>query len=200
MSLCQKRVQRLTSIRETTEQAYPKSNSGKGCCPDSAARRRRRRCGATLYLLLGAVGLVLLIACANVRALCYWRRHRRAHEMPSARPSVPAGLASCDSCLRRLRARDRCRRRCLVVAVWGTRALVAIAPTQVPRLAKRDRRPRLTFTLLVCTVVSVLFSLPPPFTSRGRRERLVAGGRWTNRQWRVAAGSYTDVFVVAEIA
>jgi len=87
------------------------------------------------------------------------------------------------------------------VAVWGRGPLVAIASDAGPRLAQAGvDGPVLTFTLLVCTVVSVLFSLPPALHFAGRRERLVVqaaagrtvvGGR--GRQLR-------DVFVVAEIA
>jgi predicted permease len=89
----------------------------------------------------------------------------------------------------------------LVVAVWGTRALVAIAPAGVPRLAQAGVDGTvLTFTLCVCTVVSVLFALPPALqvsqvdtndALQASAGRTVVGGR---------GRTLRDAMVVAEIA
>src|SRR5437879_12765496 len=56
----------MASIARRLEQAYPQSNSGKGVALTPLLDDAGGETGATLYLLLGAVGLVRLIACANV--------------------------------------------------------------------------------------------------------------------------------------
>jgi putative ABC transport system permease protein len=120
---------------------------------------------ATLWLVLGAVGLVLLIACANVANLLLARGARRGHEI-AVRATLGAGRARI---VRQLLAES------LLLAVagglagvlaahWGTDALVALSPRGMPGLERVavDGRALLfaaTVSLAVCLLIGLLPAL-----------------------------------------
>jgi putative ABC transport system permease protein len=118
-----------------------------------------------LYMLLGAVGFVLLIACANVANLLLARGSTRLREM-AVRTAVGAS--------RRRLLRQLLTESALLAAIgggaglalswWGVRALIALDPPNVPRLdgVTMDGRV-LLFTLGTIVAVGVLFGLAPAF-------------------------------------
>jgi putative ABC transport system permease protein len=153
----------MTSIGTRLEQQYPNSNKGKGVAVTRMRDEMVNKIQLTLYLLLGAVALVLLIACANVANLLLAKATTRTREI-AIRAAVGASRSRIirqlitESVLMALLSGAAG----LVLAVLGSQALVALAPTNVPRLAETSIDGWvLAFTLGVSVLASLLFGLAP---------------------------------------
>ena len=86
----------------------------------------------------------------------------------------------------------------VVIAVWGTRALVALSPPDVPRLAEVTVNGRCCFSAAICCSSRCLFGLPPALQAARRCERAAAA---ESRAFAGAGGGRTrELLVVAEIA
>jgi len=145
------------------EQQYPDSNKGRSV---AVTRMRDDMVGdirLTLYLLLGAVSVVLLIACANTATLLLGKATARTREV-----AVRAALgASRHRIVRQLVTESLLLAFIagiagLVLAYWGSMALVSLAPANLPRLAETGvDRWVLAFTLGISMITSLLFGLVP---------------------------------------
>ena len=153
----------LTAIAERLSQLYPLSNRNVSIQAVPMQEQMVGSVRTTLYLLLGAVALVLLIACANVANLMLARATSRSREI-AVRAALGAGrwriarqLMAESTVIAILAAAAG-----LVLASWGIDSLVALAPANLPRLAEvHIDRWVLAFTLAVSLAASLLFGLAP---------------------------------------
>ncbi|MEO6236492.1 MAG: FtsX-like permease family protein, partial [Vicinamibacterales bacterium] len=152
--------------------------------------------------LLGAVGLVLLIACANVANLLLSRASVRQREMV-VRAAVGAGRGRL---IRQLLTESAVLGvAAALVGAWiarvGMLGLVALAPANLPRLEEiRVDVPALAFAVGLALLASVVFGLAPAL--QASRVQLIDGLRQGGKGSAIGAraGWARSAFVVAEIA
>jgi putative ABC transport system permease protein len=162
---------------------YARTNANATAVAVPLHQRMVQNVRQTLLLLLGAVGFVLLIACVNVANLLLARAQARTREV-AMRAALGAGRSRlvgqflCESILLGLFGAAAG----LAAAIACTRALVALGPASIPRLAELTIDWRvLAFTVGCAVATSVLFGLVPALTaSSGGIARFVASTRGTS--------------------
>lgn len=166
------------------EAAYPDTNTGWNLRLVSLREQIVGNIRSTLYILLGAVGLVLLIACANVANLLMAHAASRQKEI-AVRSALGAG---------RLRiARQMITESVMMaviggalgtlLAIWGVRGLVALSGANIPATANVKIDPMvLVFTLVTSLLTGLLFGLAPALRTMklNLSETLKEGGRSGN--------------------
>src|SRR5712691_7007774 len=190
----------LSSVMERLATVYPETNRGNGAKVSSLKERTIGGIGPTLWLLLGAVGFVLLIACVNVSNLLLVRSTGRMREF-TIRAALGAGRwrllrqSLVESMLLALAGGGLG----LIVASWGTNAALAVLPTSLPRASEVRLDSRvLIFTVAISLLTGILAGLAPALrTSKWRlSENLKEGGRGASR----ARGRAQGIMVAVEMA
>jgi len=134
-----------------------------------------------LLVMLGAVALVLLVACANVANLLLARAEARHREL-AIRSALGAGRTRI---VRQLLAESLLLATAgaalgLALAAAGLRALIAFSPPNVPRLDAIGMDGRVVaFTAAIAVLTSLVFGLVPALQASGTttQEMLNEGGR-----------------------
>lgn len=170
----------LELIGQRLEKEYPKSNKGR----IFVAETLRPNVGdvrPTLWLLLGAVGMVLLIGCVNVAALLLARALSREREL-AMRMALGAGRGRVvRQCLTESAVLGLCGGALgILLAAAGIRPFVAFWPGSLPRADEVQLDWRvLLFALGVSLACGLLFGLAPALRapSRDLEQTLRAGGR-----------------------
>ncbi len=145
--------QDLNTIAVELERRYPNDNTGRRVNAQPMLNSLVGDYRGSLFLLLGAVGCVLLIACANVANLQLARASGRTKEL-AVRAALGAGRGRLmrqmltESALLGLLGGGMA----LLVSLWAMDAIVALSPGKVPRF----QQTHLDFVALGFTTVVAL--------------------------------------------
>jgi predicted permease len=158
--------------------------------------------GKTLWVLMATIGIVLLIACANVANLLLVRAEGRQQEL-AIRAALGASwrdLAK-ELLLESLTLGLLAGVLGLSLAYAAVRALVAMAPANLPRLQEISISPAvILFTAAAALASGILFGMIPAIKYAGPRIALaLRGGGRTSSQSRERHRS-RNVLVVAQVA
>ena len=153
----------LAAIAAALSRQYPESNTNFGVAAKALREDMIGDVRTALYILFGAVVCVLLIANANVANLLLARASARGKEialraaMGASRIRIIRQLLTESLLLSAIGGVAG-----LLVAQWGTEALIKAVPQNIPRIANIQLDAAvLIFTLLISMATGVVFGLVP---------------------------------------
>ena len=200
ITMAQAREQ-VAEIARQLEREQPRHNSERNADVTPYVDQILADAPQRLFLVLGAVGLVLLIACANVANLLLARGTTRSSEL-AIRTALGAGrgrlvrqLLTESALLGLLGAAGG-----LVLADFALQTLVTFSPPGIPRLEQAHLDPMtLGVTVVVTAVSSLLFGIAPAWRATraqthdalrsGRSGAMAEPGDWLR-----------DVLIASEVA
>lgn len=155
-----------------------------------------------LFVLFGAVTLLLLIACANVANLLLLRGARRRKEL-AIRCALGASRVRVfrQLLVEALLLTTMSSAAALLLARWGVDSLIALGPASLPRAAEIRIDPRVVvFTMIVAILTGIVFGVAPALqvakldlqTSLKAVESKIAS-RWPRKYW-------SNTLVIGEVS
>lgn len=157
----------MDAVASGLAEQYPELSEGLGVNLEPLREELIGDVRRSLLVLLGAVGALLLIACADVAGLFLAQARRRAREIAlqcalgAPRERLIRQLMTESLVLALLGGAGG-----VLLAAWGTRLLLAMAPPALPASAEIGVDGRVVvFALLLAAVTGVLFGLLPAFAS-----------------------------------
>ena len=190
----------MSTIAKALEQAYPASNAGLGVRVMPLRERLAGESRRPVFLLLGAVCLVLLIACVNVANLLLARAAGRRREMGirvalgASRWQVLRQLLS-ESVLLALGGGALG----VLLARWSFAGLIRLVPASIAAGGLGIDWRVLAFTLAISLLTGVLFGLAPAMDAL-RLSPVEAVREGTRATAGSSQGRLRDALVVSEIA
>ncbi|HLZ43686.1 MAG TPA: ABC transporter permease [Candidatus Sulfotelmatobacter sp.] len=190
----------LDNVAKALAKEYPEADKDSGVNVVPLKQDMVGDVAPLLYVLFGAVGLVLLIACVNLANLLLARSTGRSREfairaaMGASRVRVAQQLLT-ESVLLSVTGGALG----LLLAAWGTRAAIRVLPQALPRAGQVGLDSHvLFFTVGLSLFVGILFGLAPALKAfqPNLQETLREGGRGSSG----ARHRLQGVFVVAETA
>ncbi len=191
----------MTVIARRLAQEYPETNAGSTVRLVPLTEQIVGKIRPLLLLLLGAVGFVLLIACANVANLLLARAASRQKEI-AIRGALGAGRVRV---IRQLVTESVLLSLFggilgILIADWGVKLVIALSPSNIPRLQEtRVDGWVALFTVALSLVTGLLFGLAPAVYAA--RTNLVESLK-ESAGWQSAArgGRVRSLLVISEIA
>jgi predicted permease len=171
----------IGAFQERLNKLYPSADAGLGANVTPLKQELVRDVSGTLLMLLGAVGIVLLIACANVANLLLARSAARTREfvirsaLGASRARIVRQLVT-ESLVLSLAGGTLG----LVIAKWGVSPVLAAVPGSLPSSENIGVNISvLLFALGVSVAVGILFGLAPALrrSKADAQTSLKAGGR-----------------------